>query len=440
MRAGSLLLCVAIFNLGAISETSAQSAVRWQSNLEIARRIAGQTNRLVLVHFWSNNCGPCMRMEREVFSRPDVADAIEANFVPVKVNVDYDPDTARRYRVNRWPTDVVLTAAGEMVDQSAGFVDPPQYKARLGQIASRAKMQSMRAYAQIPAAPPPAASPYGNDRVGSPSAPAVPPSYQPAASPSVAGAGPVSVPPSPPYAAQAMSAPPPATDLSGPPAGSWPEPASRQPTGYAAPPWQNPSPPPQPQPAVASRDPGTPSPKPNDPAPGVSAASRVPAGNPPLALEGYCPVTLCEKSRWEKGNPRFGVIHLGRTYLFAGAAEAKRFYNDPERFAPVVSGNDVVLLVEEGRTVSGERKFGGWFEDRMYLFSSELSYQKFEASPARYVAAVKKPTVTTASRSTLLNPPRGDFARNSMSSVRDIDNASSGPPETIPVSRNTGRY
>ncbi len=198
MRAGSLLLCVAIFNLGAISETSAQSAVRWQSNLEIARRIAGQTNRLVLVHFWSNNCGPCMRMEREVFSRPDVADAIEANFVPVKVNVDYDPDTARRYRVNRWPTDVVLTAAGEMVDQSAGFVDPPQYKARLGQIASRAKMQSMRAYAQIPAAPPPAASPYGNDRVGSPSAPAVPPSYQPAASPSVAGAGPVSVPPSPP--------------------------------------------------------------------------------------------------------------------------------------------------------------------------------------------------------------------------------------------------
>jgi protein disulfide-isomerase len=166
----------------------------------------------------------------------------------------------------------------------------------------------------------------------------------------------------------------------------------------------------------------------------------VAAGNPPLALEGYCPVTLCEKSRWEKGNPRFGVIHLGRTYLFAGPAEAKRFYNDPEHFAPVVSGNDVVLLVEEGRTVSGERKYGGWFDERMYLFSSEFSYQKFEASPARYVAAVKKPIVTTASHSALLNPSGRDFARSSMGSIHDIDNASSAPTETIPVSRNTGRY
>ena len=41
-----------------------------------ARRLAGQTNRLVLIHFWASWCDHCKWMEAEVFTQPSVAAAL----------------------------------------------------------------------------------------------------------------------------------------------------------------------------------------------------------------------------------------------------------------------------------------------------------------------------------------------------------------------------
>ena len=62
------------------------------------------------------------------------------------------------------------------------------------------------------------------------------------------------------------------------------------------------------------------------------------AGNPPLGLDGFCPVSLSEKQQWVSGDSRWGVIHRGRTYLFAGPEEQRRFFADPDRYAPVAVG------------------------------------------------------------------------------------------------------
>ncbi len=117
---------------------------------------------------------------------------------------------------------------------------------------------------------------------------------------------------------------------------------------------------------------------------------QVHAGNPPLGLDGYCPVQLTEKERWEKGNSRWGLIHRGRTYLFAGPEQQSRFFADPDRYAPVLSGNDAVLAVEKGQKVPGRREFGAWYEGHVYLFSSEDSLRRFDADPSRYA----KPAVS----------------------------------------------
>jgi hypothetical protein len=50
--------------------------IQWLKSIEQARQIAGQTNRLVLVHFWSTSCQPCMKLEREVFARPGTAERL----------------------------------------------------------------------------------------------------------------------------------------------------------------------------------------------------------------------------------------------------------------------------------------------------------------------------------------------------------------------------
>jgi len=118
-----------------------------------------------------------------------------------------------------------------------------------------------------------------------------------------------------------------------------------------------------------------------------------------LALDGYCSVTLTEKERWVKGDPRYGVIHRGRTYLFSGAEEAKRFFADPDRFAPVYSGNDVVVAVEENRQVPGKREYGAWYEGRVYLFSNDTSLGKFGLDPSRYASAAAQGPSASARRS-----------------------------------------
>lgn len=111
----------------------------------------------------------------------------------------------------------------------------------------------------------------------------------------------------------------------------------------------------------------------------------------PLGLEGFCPVSLREKGGWVPGNRRWGAFHQGRTYLFAGPEEQERFLKNPEPYAPVLSGNDVVALVEQGQAVPGQRRFGAWYDDHVYLFSSEAAYQKFYNDAPRYAAAALQP-------------------------------------------------
>jgi YHS domain-containing protein len=94
------------------------------------------------------------------------------------------------------------------------------------------------------------------------------------------------------------------------------------------------------------------------------------------------------RRRWTLGDRRWGATHRGRTYLFSGPDQQRRFLADPDRYAPVLSGNDAVLAVEEGRAVPGRRQHGVFFNDRVYLFSNEESLDKFTQNPHHYASEV----------------------------------------------------
>jgi YHS domain-containing protein len=104
----------------------------------------------------------------------------------------------------------------------------------------------------------------------------------------------------------------------------------------------------------------------------------------PVALDGFCPVQLVERATWTPGNKLWGARHRGRIYLFAGPEEQRRFLADPDRFAPVSSGNDVVLATDQGRTVPGGREHGVYYGGRVYLFADEASLQRFGSNPNFY--------------------------------------------------------
>ncbi|MBL9081776.1 MAG: DUF255 domain-containing protein [Planctomycetales bacterium] len=133
-------------------------------------------------------------------------------------------------------------------------------------------------------------------------------------------------------------------------------------------------------------------------APKVDAASQtlaelqaqLPPGSPPLALDGYCPVTVTEKMVWKRGDAAFGALHRGMTYLFVSAAEQQKFLAKPDAYSPIISGNDPVAVVEEAKLVPGKRDIGMKCGDQMILFSSKENYEKFRRDQQRYMIGLQQ--------------------------------------------------
>ncbi len=125
------------------------------------------------------------------------------------------------------------------------------------------------------------------------------------------------------------------------------------------------------------------------PAAAAQAPVADPHGSMPLGLEGYCPVTIAERTAWVEGRAQWGVRHRGRTYLFAGPEQQRTFMADPDRYAPALSGDDPVLAFESGRSEAGRRNFGITYQSRMYLFASPETRAAFSADPNRYTTRVQ---------------------------------------------------
>ena len=313
----------------------AQQSVRWEPTLDSAKRRAAQTGRLVLIHFWADWCPACRKMEAEVFSQPQVAAALQADFVPVKVNADYFPATRRQYGVTALPTDVIVTPQGQQVEQFQGSAVAVKYMERLGQVAARTRQRGgAPIHAQIPAGPAALAA-------NAPGQPQGEIARHPSAMRGYSDAR---------YGAPAMAGQTaPLASIRGPSSGAA---APALPLEYSA---------------------------------SQAAPSQPSPGNPPLGLDGYCPIQLSErKDVWTMGDRRWGAIHRGRTYLFAGPEQQRRFLSAPDRYAPILSGNDVVLAAEERQTVPGHRKHGLFFGERVFLFASEASLAEFSKRPDYY--------------------------------------------------------
>jgi YHS domain-containing protein/thiol-disulfide isomerase/thioredoxin len=447
--------------------TRAQDQIAWQPSLEVARKLAAQTNRLVLVHFWSTNCKPCVRLEKEVLTRPEVARALSANFVMVKLNVDESLGTARVYGVSSVPADVVISPSGQLVSQQLSPPTANQYVAQLTRVAAGYRDLIGQGSRQAAAGPPtvPTSSPAFQTPVQGISPPMAQVVVQPPSPPpATTSPNPSPLNSSVPAAQQGETGPasdthvasqgtsaaaasqsiyendryaeyyrrknliPPGSSAqppveTGAPSAAIETSAPLQSVGAGSadvvsqPPVADPTRQPMPNqapaapPAVivtARNDPSPPaevaaSPvaplqttapagavaaAPSQPVATQATGPQVPPGSPPVALDGFCSVTLVERRAWAAGNVAHGVVHRGRTYLFVGPEQAQKFLANPEAYAPVLSGNDPVLALDNQVTAPGRREYGVFSGSRIYLFANEESRSRFQQNPNRYAAEV----------------------------------------------------
>jgi thiol-disulfide isomerase/thioredoxin/YHS domain-containing protein len=412
----------------------AAEVIPWVTDYRQAAEVAAREHKLVLLHFWSDDCPPCRRLEANVFPRKEVAAAMAASYIPVKVHVDRAPELARRYQVTRWPTDVVVTPTGLEVYRTVSPQDPARYAAMLADTAARSGAALARSENAAQASQSAAMQPvgYNASRPGA-TAPAnhssefQPPVIEqgvPQSPPGAYGSRPAegqqpmssgNMTQNGPYQPSPMNAPTasrygseyspggvasPTTGSanmplrnsayaseygSGEAYGSSPPPSAPAMPGYGAS-----QQPPMPQQTMPPRPPENPyAAQPSRGAtPPTAEHPEAHPGVPPLGMEGYCVVTLAEEVKWKHGDKRFGAIHRGRLYLFLSAEAQKKFLADPDRYSPVLSGYDPVQFAESGRLVEGKRAHGLTYNDQVYLFADEESLKKFQASPRPFADTV----------------------------------------------------
>lgn len=102
-------------------------------------------------------------------------------------------------------------------------------------------------------------------------------------------------------------------------------------------------------------------------------------------LKGFCPVVLCEERKLVDAQEQFSAEYQGQTYHFSSSDAVEKFRAQPEKYAPVAGGLDIVAVRQASEVVSGSLDHAVWYRDKLYLFSSPQRKADFCANPRSFV-------------------------------------------------------
>ena len=134
----------------ALVATSAIAATGWSDDYEKALTQAKKENKKVLLDFTGSDwCGWCIKLDKEVFSKPKFKEYAKENLVLVEVDfpqakrlpkktVEQNEKLQQEHGIKGYPTIVVLDADGKKVGQ-LGYVEggPEAFIAKLEEVTKK---------------------------------------------------------------------------------------------------------------------------------------------------------------------------------------------------------------------------------------------------------------------------------------------------------------
>lgn len=109
-------------NAGSLPVT-ASGSIQWQTDLDRALSLAKANRSKVIVDVYTDWCGWCKKMDKDIYTDPKVA-ALSDSFIFLKLNAE-DGGQGQRFsksmNVRGYPTTIILDENGRSVDLIRGY-------------------------------------------------------------------------------------------------------------------------------------------------------------------------------------------------------------------------------------------------------------------------------------------------------------------------------
>ena len=122
--ATAVLLCFSLATAGEMT-VKFREITSWQQVLDIAKA----ENKHVFVDAYTDWCHWCKVMDKETFTDAAVGKVMNDNFIAVKIEMEsgWGVDVAMKYGVRGFPTFLVLSADGRLVQRLVGYMPPASF-------------------------------------------------------------------------------------------------------------------------------------------------------------------------------------------------------------------------------------------------------------------------------------------------------------------------
>lgn len=97
----------------------------WDEALALAKK----ENKLIFLDIYATWCAPCKKLKKSTFSRKEVGQFYNANFINVSIDGEKGEGAilANKYKITGYPSLLFIDATGKVVVASGGYLDSEKF-------------------------------------------------------------------------------------------------------------------------------------------------------------------------------------------------------------------------------------------------------------------------------------------------------------------------
>jgi thioredoxin-related protein len=128
---------------------TAPAGVFDHKTVEEAWKVAIEKKKPLLVMFTSNNCTFCRKMIADTYSNQQVKEMLRGRTESVMAHSDNYASLIKKLGIRGYPSSLLISPEGEVLDFMEGYVDPQAFAKRVGPLLDRPSTQlGMNVHAQ----------------------------------------------------------------------------------------------------------------------------------------------------------------------------------------------------------------------------------------------------------------------------------------------------